>query len=154
MSTDQNPRTRRRRLGGDEGAALVEFAIIMPFLFLLIFGVIEFGWAYSQNLDVKHGARETGRLAAVNFGAGTGNAQSDALMAEGCLRMDEFGSTTMQIARSGTAAGSRVTVTVTRPLDTLTGFLDFALGGKTLRSEVDMRAERVITWNDRTYACT
>ena len=61
-------KSNHNRGKGDEGAALVEFALIAPILFLLIFGVIEFGWAFSQNMDVRHGARETARLAAVNYG--------------------------------------------------------------------------------------
>lgn len=143
-----------RRRAHDEGAALVEFALVMPLLFLLIFGVIEFGWAYSQNLDVRHGARETGRLAAVNFGTGAGTAQSDDLISEGCGRMDDFGGTTVQLDEQGATPGSKFTVTVTRPLDTLTGFLDFALGGITLESTVSLRAEQALTWSDRTTACS
>lgn len=143
-----------QRAKGDGGAALVEFAFVIPILFLLIFGVMEFGWAFQQNMDVRHGARETSRLAAVNFGTGTGTAQSDSFLSEGCDRMDEDSNTTMVAETDGTASGSRITITVTRPLDTLTGFLDFALGGKTLSSEVDTRAERTITWSDRTYTCT
>lgn len=144
--------TRRNRR--ERGAALVEFAIVVPILFLLIFAVVEFGWAYSQNLDVRHGAREAGRLAAVNFGTGTGTTQSDDLIDEACDRMDEYGSTTVELDESGTSPGSRLTVTVSRPLDTLTGFLDFALAGITLESTVTMRAEQTITWADRTTACS
>jgi Flp pilus assembly protein TadG len=143
-----------RRAGGDGGAVLVEFAIVLPILLLLIFSVMEFGWAFSQHMDVRHGARETARLAAVNYGTGTGTAQSDSLIAEGCDRMDESGGTAIDVDTDGTSSGSRVTVTVTRPLDTLTGFLDFALDGVTLTSEVDTRAERTISWVDRTQSCT
>ena len=50
---------------------MVEFAIAAPLLFLLLFGIIDFGWAFSQNLDVKHAAREGARLAAVNAAGGT-----------------------------------------------------------------------------------
>ena len=56
---------QRGRRPRERGAVLVEFAIISPVLALLLFGVIEFGWAFSQNLDVRHGAREAARLAAV-----------------------------------------------------------------------------------------
>lgn len=132
---------------------MVEFGIAAPLIFLLIFGVIEFGWAFSQNLDVRHGARETARLAAVNYGAGSGTAQSDALILEGCGRMDSYGGTTIQLDEQGSLAGSRIVVTVSRPLDTLTGFLDFALDGITLDSEVVTRAEQDLTWADRITSC-
>ena len=62
---------------------MVEFAIIVPVLALLLFGVIEFGWAFSQNLDVRHGAREGSRLAAVNYGTAT------AIRDEVCTRMSK-----------------------------------------------------------------
>jgi len=143
-----------RKTYRDRGAALVEFALVLPLLLLLIFGVIEFGWAYSQNLDVRHGAREAGRLAAVNYGTGTGTTQSDDLIGEACDRMDDFGSTTVELDQTGSTPGSKLEVTVTRPLDTLTGFLDFALGGVTLESAVTLRAEQALTWSDRTTACT
>jgi Flp pilus assembly protein TadG len=148
----------KHRAKGDGAAALVEMALVLPILLLLVFGVMEMGWAFSQNLDVRHGARETARLAAVNYGSGAGNPQSDSLIAEGCDRMDDDGITTIKLNNEGNAsgapAGSRITVTVTRPLDTLTGFLDFALGGVVLKSDVDTRAERPLTWLDRTQPCT
>ncbi len=50
----------------ETGASLVEFALVAPLLFMLLFGMIEFGWAFAQNLDVKHMAREVGRLATVD----------------------------------------------------------------------------------------
>jgi Flp pilus assembly protein TadG len=40
------------------GAALVELAVILPLFVLLIFGMIEAGWAFAQANDVRHGARE------------------------------------------------------------------------------------------------
>ena len=57
----------------ERGANLVEFAILAPLLIMLLFGIIEFAWIFAQNLDVRHGAREGARLAAVNFPAGVNN---------------------------------------------------------------------------------
>ncbi|HSP04647.1 MAG TPA: TadE family protein, partial [Acidimicrobiales bacterium] len=67
-------RTRRRRRfglrrhgdGDERGAALVEFALIATPLFLILFGTIEFGWAFFQLNDIRHGAREGIRLVAVD----------------------------------------------------------------------------------------
>src|SRR3546814_1386321 len=62
-------RTRRRfgsrRRGDQRGAALVEFALIATPLFMILFGTIEFGWAFFQLNDIRHGAREGIRLVAV-----------------------------------------------------------------------------------------
>ena len=42
--------------------------MILPLFVLLLFGMMEAGWAFAQSNDVRHGAREGARLAAVNFG--------------------------------------------------------------------------------------
>jgi len=60
----------RKRAGGDRenGASLVEMAMILPFLILLLLGIIEFGWLFGLSNDVRHGAREGARYAAVDGG--------------------------------------------------------------------------------------
>ena len=57
---------------------LVELGLIAPFLFLIVFAIVEFGYGYGQSLDVRHGAREASRLVAVNYRATavTGSAQT------------------------------------------------------------------------------
>ena len=66
------PRTRfrlRRRLAGahrDElGAAVVEFALVVPVLFLIVFAVIDFGRALWTLNVLSSGVREGARAAAV-----------------------------------------------------------------------------------------
>ena len=43
---------------------MVEAAVVFPFLFLLLFGLVEFGWAFKDSLSVGHGAREAARAGA------------------------------------------------------------------------------------------
>ena len=97
---------------GDKGANMVEFALIAPFLILLLFGVVEFAWVFASNLDVKHGAREGARITAVNT-PDTGNVD---LAAEICSRMNLVGpntATTITWASDGTpAVAESVTVMV------------------------------------------
>lgn len=50
----------------DDGASLVEFAFVMPFLLILILGIVEFGFLLGQFNEVRHGAHEGARLAAVD----------------------------------------------------------------------------------------
>jgi Flp pilus assembly protein TadG len=59
-----SPGTRGGRGRGDEGAALVEFAIIMPLLFMLILGMFTGGLAYSQSISMNNAAREAARYGA------------------------------------------------------------------------------------------
>jgi hypothetical protein len=59
----------RRAPNGERGSALVEFTIVLPILILLVFGVIEFGLAYSNKIALRQGVREAARQGAVgNFG--------------------------------------------------------------------------------------
>jgi len=150
-----------RRGSGDRGAALVEFGLVAPVLFLLIFGIIEFGWAFSQFLDVRHGAREAARLAAVNYKSAptdAGSAQSQAIIIETCARLSNPDGARVTLTLQGStpadrAIGRPVTIEVTRELDTLTGFLDFALKGRTLTSSATTRLEQTATWNSYTDDC-
>lgn len=48
----------------EEGAALVEFALIAIVLFTLLFGIIEFGLAFRDWLSVTSATREGARVAA------------------------------------------------------------------------------------------
>ena len=42
---------------------MLEFAIVVPFLLLLILGIIEFGWVFNGWLTVTAAAREGARVA-------------------------------------------------------------------------------------------
>jgi Flp pilus assembly protein TadG len=142
----------------ERGAALVEFAISALLVFALVFGIIEFGWAFSQNLDVRHGAREASRLVAVNYrpvSAATPAEQAEDIIDEVCSRMDGGSGTrvTLRLTTAG-QAGDRAEVEVERTLQTLTGFYDALLAGKTLRSTVDTRIEVDSTWNGVTPPTT
>src|SRR6266702_2934422 len=55
----------KKNHGCERGQALVEFALILPFLLLLLFGITEFGRAlYQKNMTIN-AAREGTRFAAV-----------------------------------------------------------------------------------------
>ena len=61
---ERGPAPRRAR--GDDGAAMVEAAIVMPLLMLLVFGIIEWGLAFlsatSTNSASRSGARTASAL--------------------------------------------------------------------------------------------
>lgn len=56
----------------EKGAAMVEFAIVLPVLLLLVFGIIEFGRAYNTQLTLTHAAREGVRAYAITQDQGEG----------------------------------------------------------------------------------
>lgn len=132
----------------------MEFAIVAPLLFALLFGIIDFGWAFSQNLDVKHAAREGARLAVVNAGTGaTPDARLDALIVEIRARSTELDDSKTEVfvafadgpADANTTdgdIGDSVVVCLRYPLKSLTGATNQFLTGH-LTTKVVMRMEKI-----------
>lgn len=56
---------RHNRRYGQEGASLIEAAIIMPVLLLVIVGILEVGLAFKDFLTVSYISREGARIAAL-----------------------------------------------------------------------------------------
>ena len=64
------PRVRRRDQGGSvregpraRGAAIVEFAVVLPLLLTILFGIIEYGWVFMVRQTLQTSAREGARIA-------------------------------------------------------------------------------------------
>lgn len=55
----------RRQPGDDTGAAAVEFALVASLLFVILFGIINFGIVFSQQLTLNNAAREGARKAVI-----------------------------------------------------------------------------------------
>jgi Flp pilus assembly protein TadG len=68
-----------QRIVGERGNALVEFALVAPLLFMIVFGMIDFGKAFNYWLDENHLAAQGARLAAVNTTTATCGGTSQAL---------------------------------------------------------------------------
>lgn len=56
---------RRRRWGAEDGQALVEFALVLPFLVLIIVGLVEFARAWNTQQVLTDAAREALRNSVV-----------------------------------------------------------------------------------------
>lgn len=52
------------RVRREDGASAVEFALLTPLLFMLVFGIIGFGLAFLQVQSIRTAIREGGRAAA------------------------------------------------------------------------------------------
>ena len=61
-----------RRLACDKGAELIEFALVLPLLLLLMFGIMDFGLLFQRYEAVTNAAREGARIAVL-----PGYAQAD-----------------------------------------------------------------------------
>ena len=64
------------RIRDERGVALVEFALVLPLLLLLLFGMLEFGKAFNYWLDANHLANEGVRFAVVNKNPGAPASQT------------------------------------------------------------------------------
>ncbi len=69
------PRGLRRRFADGRGGAAVEFALVLPFLFLVIYGIIEVGFLLWDVAVLDFAVEQAARCAVVNS-AGVCNTQS------------------------------------------------------------------------------
>jgi Flp pilus assembly protein TadG len=49
----------------EQGAAALEFALVVPLLLAFLFGAIQFGFVFAQKASLANGARQAARLGAV-----------------------------------------------------------------------------------------
>jgi len=54
-----------RFVRNSNGQSLVEFALVLPFLLVLILGMIEFGWILNGKITLTSAAREGARVAII-----------------------------------------------------------------------------------------
>lgn len=55
-------RRHARQVSADGGQALVEFAVVIPLLFLLVFGIIKFGIVYNNYIQLTNAVDSGARL--------------------------------------------------------------------------------------------
>ena len=164
-------RTATRRPGREEGQATVEFAIVIPLLLLLVFGIVQFGRAFNNWIDLNHLASEGARWAAVDkvppYNGNLGNpapncaamkqylaSQLDTSELEqkvsGGLPVDEnTPNITLKVDGSGQGGspqiGDAVTVTIKAPSYSI-ATIGFSFGDITLAGKATMRLEQIPSW--------
>jgi Flp pilus assembly protein TadG len=55
---------------GQEGAALIEFALVLPLLLILVMGIVDFGLYFYNDLLLTQAARDAARFASVGDAGG------------------------------------------------------------------------------------
>jgi Flp pilus assembly protein TadG len=124
------------------GAALVEFALILPVLLYMVFGLIEYGWLILKQQQLNNAAREAVRLAVLPSATDTAiNAKVTTLMT--AAGMGSTGYTTLPTTWAGIASGSDVYVTVSVTYSTvaLTGSANIIPKPTTIAATVHMTKE-------------
>jgi len=99
----------RKTLGNEKGQNLVEFALVVPLLLILVFGIAEFGRAWMTQNILTGAAREAVRLLAVpapRGGPNAANLRAVAVLASAGITADN-----LVVADAG-AAYQAVSVTI------------------------------------------
>jgi Flp pilus assembly protein TadG len=131
---------RRLRRQADDGAAAVEFALILPILLLLILGMFEFGRIFNAQIQVSNAAREAARVMAIRDNVTEATAAAIAT-APGLNPLIAAGDIDISVATcEGVAEGTPVHVTITYAIDLVApNFWDWATGEQfTLQAEGQM----------------
>lgn len=143
------------RLRNEDGAALVEFALVLPLLLVLLLGMVDVGKAYNYWIDETHLSHTGARWAAVNKNPGPGatlqasiRAQSDTneLKNGGTASVADPVQVCISFPNGTSGVGDPVKVTVSAGYN----FLSFltsqsGLTAKTIRGSSTMRLEAVPT---------
>ncbi|SEE65738.1 TadE-like protein [Arthrobacter alpinus] len=123
----RNPSKKQR------GAAAVEFALILPLLLAMLFGVIDYGILFGQNMSLQNAAREGARQGILQGEVLTSTTQARGLLDPAKLQIK------FTVDTTAGAPGSMV-VCVRYPQSSLTGFFAWALKG-TSQAKTVMRME-------------
>jgi Flp pilus assembly protein TadG len=111
--------TKMARTFRDErGAAAVEFALVLPLLLALIFGMIDFGRAYNQQITLTQLAREGARLVSLGTTDYKARLLSAAPASLGLQASNISGTTPCTLASS---AASDATVTISKTFTFVVG---------------------------------
>lgn len=114
----------------DTGAAAVEMALVLPFLLLLLCGIIDFGLAFNARVSLTHAAREAAREYALNQDLGDAETRANdaAPLFDGGVTADAAPCT----------FGNEATVMLTAPYQFIFPFVG-ALAGDTMQAKGVMR---------------
>jgi hypothetical protein len=125
----------------EEGAAAVEFALLLPLLVLLLFGIIEFGFAFSTRIQATNAAREAARLAVVgvdDWGNISGKSFWQVVKEDAGV-----GSISNCTLATDDVLGGTLTVSFDFPLNLAIPFMPNPPSWKTGRASASMRIEQL-----------
>lgn len=110
---------KKFRPKNQDGQAATEFALVLPILALLLFGIIQFGIVFNEYLTVTDAARAGARKAATgrhiaNAGGNPG-AEAEALVRASASDLDQAKLSVAVDPLGGWAQGSDVKVTASYP---------------------------------------
>ncbi|HZQ16789.1 MAG TPA: TadE/TadG family type IV pilus assembly protein [Gaiellaceae bacterium] len=108
---------RRHGIRNEKGQAMVEFAMVAPILFLILFAIFQYGIAFMHSVTLTDAVRAGARKAAVSRSAAdpVGATKSAILGAASDLDTTTLSSRITVTPNPGWQAGGSVTVAATYP---------------------------------------
>ncbi len=141
MSHSRGGKTGSRFARGNRrGAAVVEFAVVVPVFLTLVFGMIEYGRMVMVQQIITNAAREGARVAILTT-ATTSSVTSTVTTYLSNVSITGSTVTVSPNPPTSAAAGTGVTVTVSIPYSTVSWMTPLFLGSKTLTASAVMRTE-------------
>lgn len=121
----------------EKGQSMVEFALVLPVLILLLFGIIDFGRVFHAYLTIDHASREAARSASV--GEDDATVLTVAVSNASSINLSPG---QVSISPGGTKnSGSEVNITITHHVNFLTPVISNLTGPIDLTSSTVMRVE-------------
>jgi Flp pilus assembly protein TadG len=108
----------------EDGAAAVEFALVLPVLLLLLMGLIEFSLVFNAQISVTNAAREGARVMAISNNPAS--AQAAAIAAAPSIN-PALTTANVAVGPADCAYPAKATVTITYSAHLVTGFFGLAL---------------------------
>jgi Flp pilus assembly protein TadG len=132
------PHKPLRQLKHERGQTMVEFAVVLPVLALLLFGVIQFGIAFNSYLTITDAARAGARKAVVSREASNPSGLAEQAVRDSAGQLDQ-GQLKVSVSPPPWDPGSTVAVDVSYPYAiNLLGLYHF---NGTMHSKVQERVE-------------
>lgn len=138
-----------RRHQDERGASLIEFVVVVPIFCLLLFAMIDFGFAFESFTALRNGVNAGARMASVSQSDPSCSAQTNPML---CTVKDRVGHllgvapNSVQVAISfpagSSGAGSTVTVSAQATLKSTTGMTAPFLTGRVICATSQIRLEQ------------
>jgi Flp pilus assembly protein TadG len=132
----------RRKSDSRRGAALVEFAVVMPVFLVFIVGMIEIGRAIMVQQLITNASREGARIAGYDSTTLTSTVTSAVNTSLSNVKITSATTTVSPDPPSGASDGQQVSVTVSIPYSQVSWVPSpFLLKNRTLQATTVMRRE-------------
>ncbi len=131
------------RRGGEQGAAAVEFAVLLPLLVALLFGFIQFGIAFNDKIQATNAAREGARVAIVGVQDWTNINGSGKSFWQVVRERSGTGGLTACSVTSSNTVGNTLTVQFDYPVNIVIPFVPMPPSFTTGHARAEMRVEQV-----------